>query len=297
MALVVCTSCDPTNYFVKRIQIDSQLHIIPVGHRVVLTPDRGPFYLFFRMGTGSTTVSHWDELPGEGTAPKHLFYLETNRDDVLDRTVKTDEILSGPFGSVDIEKTCFFNRPVDSSYSSVIVRAGTAAGHNIYEIPYQLPDVPKQLPPLTSINIVRIFNHDTGYTIASANYEVDGELGSLNLSEPVAGRATPEISTTVHLAANDPVLLKYGIPMRIDLQGFLRSRRIPLPEVARPQVLVVVNLVYGFDQLIRQDTIQNHTVTSTRYLRPFITEEEGILNPKCDAHLQQQRSMRLPTVE
>jgi len=58
-----------------------------------------------------------------------------------------------------------------------------------------------------------------------------------------------------------------------------------------------VILVYGFGKFIRQDSLEDGAVTSSRYLRPVLTEEEGILGPECDARFRQQQSTGRPTVQ
>lgn len=112
-------------------------------------------------------------------------HLDTDRSLFLDRTVKDDEILSGHYGAVYAVKTCFYNRPLQSGYSTVAV--GSYLNELGHEIPIELPAPPRNLPPLTSVSLVRIFRTDPEYVIVSANYEPDGRLGSLHVDKTKGG--------------------------------------------------------------------------------------------------------------
>ncbi len=302
LALILASmarSQEPRGYFVKELRIDSSQHLVPGGFRSLVEPVEGVYYFVFHTGTELTTVEHLEKKAGTAQAER-LLYLETNTDQVLDRTVKEDEILTGPFGTVYVEKTCFFNRPVATNFSHVTVMAGSSKDSSRREIPVQFSESPKDIPPLTSLSLVRIFQNDAGYLLASANYESSGELGSLNIAETKDGYVIPGRASTVfffRVDLNKPVAEKYGIPLRIDVQEFLHLRRLSLPNVALHQEIVVANQHFGFDKLIRQDQLENSAVVSSRYLRPFVTKEEEILDSECDSRFRQQQVMGLPTVE
>lgn len=292
-------SQEPLDYFVTELRVDGSQHLVPIGSRSLVEPVEGTFYSVAHTGTGLTIVSHMEKKPG-ATQAERLLYLETNTNQVLDRIVKEDEILTGPFGTVYVEKTCFFNRPVASNFGHVTVMAGSSKDPSRREIPVQFSESPKDIPPLTSLSLVRIFQNDAGYLLASANYESSGELGSLNIAETKDGYVTPGRASTVfffRVDLNKPVAEKYGIPLRIDVQEYLHLRRLSLPNVALHQEIVVVNQHFGFDKLIRQDQLENSAVVSSRYLRPFVTKEEETLDSECDSRFRQQQVMGLPTVE
>src|SRR5580692_11494473 len=86
------TSCEPTNFNVKEMKIDSDLHLLPVGDRRLRDPGEGSYYSFFYTATGLTTVDHFETNPRTGVS-EQLIYLEAGRNQVLDRTVKTEQIL------------------------------------------------------------------------------------------------------------------------------------------------------------------------------------------------------------
>lgn len=122
-------------------------------------------------------MDHFERKPG-AVARERSLYLETGQDQVLDRTVKTDEILSGPFGTVDAVKECFYTRPIENGFGSVAVEFN--GNDKEHELPSEVPSPTVGLPPLTSLSLVRIFRTSPEYVIVSANYERDGSLGSLN---------------------------------------------------------------------------------------------------------------------
>jgi hypothetical protein len=72
---------------------------------------------------------------------------------------------------------------------------------------------------------------------------------------------------------------------------------MPLLNISNPHERTIVILVYGFGKLMRQDSLEDGDVTSSRYLRPVVTQEEGILDPECDARFLRQQSTGRPTVQ
>ena len=155
------------------------------------------------------------------------------------------------------------------------------------------------LPPLTSLNLVRIFRNSPGYVVVSANYERDGSLGSLNVGNGTSMYRTgdPQVDDLMRRQLN-PTLTTYGIPTQIDVQKYLSSRRMPLPAVASAQEKNVVHEIYGFGKLIRQDELKDGAIAASRWLQPSVTKEEKeTLNALCDARFLQQQAIGLPTVE
>lgn len=303
LALILASTAasqEPLGYFVTELRIDNLQHLVPSGSRSQVEPVEGAYYSVHHTGTGFTSVAHIEKKPGAAQAER-LFYLETNTDQILDRTVKEDEILKGPFGTVYVEKTCFFNRPVASNWSHVTVMTGSSKDLSTPEIPAEFSESPKDLPPLTSFSVVRVFREHAGYVLAAANYESSGELGSLNIAETKDGYVIPGHASTVFFFQGDwnkPVAEKYGVPLRINVQEYLHSRQLFLPNVALEQEFVVVNQHFGFDKLIRQEHLDDKgTVVSSRYLRPFVTEEENSVESECSSRFRQQQAMALPTVE
>jgi hypothetical protein len=296
LPLMGCSQ-EPLGYFVKELRVDGSQHLVPSGSRSLVEPVEGTFYSVAHTGTRLTIVSHMEKKPG-ATQAERLLYLETNTNQVLDKIVKEDEILTGPFGTVYVEKTCFFNRPVASNFGHVTVMVGSNKDLSRPEIPTQLSAATKDIPPLTSLSLVRVFQNDAGYVVVSANYESWGGLGSLNIGETKDGYLIPgSASTSFRVDSKNPLVEKYGIPLRIDVQQYLNSRRLPLPNVALRQDITVVNQHFGFDKLIRQDQLEDSSVVSSRYLRPSVTKEEETLASECDSRFRQQRAMSLPTVQ
>jgi hypothetical protein len=141
--------------------------------------------------------------------------------------------------------------------------------------------------------------------VVSANYEENGELGSLHIDGAKDGNwlhsnDVPGAQGIVHRPAKGwdlSVLRRYGIPAQIDVQSYLRSHHIPLPADSLPQEVTVLNQHYGYNRFIRLDELSNGTVISSRFLQPSDTEEEKVLNPQCESRFRQQQELGLPTVE
>jgi hypothetical protein len=299
-----------TSPYFRELQIDSGLHLILTGSISLPNsqePNVGSYYAPFH-GAFVTSVDHRERKPGAVTRERSL-YLETNNDQVLDRTVKTDEILRGPFGAINAERECFYTRPIENVYGSVSVEFN---GNDLeHELPSEISSPTEGLPPLTSLSLVRIFRTSPEYVIVSANYERDGSLGSLNFGAAKSGSPAGDgpFGTAVYRTGDlqvdnlqrkglGPSLTKYGIPAHIDVEKYLLSRQMPLPAVALDQEKNVMNEFYGFGKLIRQDELKDGAIVASRWLQPSVTEEEKeTLNPLCDARFRQQQAIGLPTVE
>jgi hypothetical protein len=109
-----------TSPYFRELKIDSGLHLILTGGINLPNfqePDVGSYYAPFH-GAYVTSVDHREKKPG-AVARERSLYLETGQDQVLDRTVKTDEILRGPFGTVNAVRECFYTRPIQSGFGSV----------------------------------------------------------------------------------------------------------------------------------------------------------------------------------
>lgn len=293
--VLIGSSCEPTNFNVNELRIDSDLHLIPVGHRTLRAPDGGSYYFFFHTGTGLTLVNHIDTRP---SGRKRLMYLETGPNEVLLRTVKDEEILKGRYGTVYSTKTCFYSSPLARGYSSVSVGSGN---NGIDEVPIELPNAPEALPPLTSVSLIRIFRTAPEFVVVAGNYEPDGKMGGLQISGAKGGDRATYVGGGDYAfpgSTTQPVAIakQYGIPARIDVQDYLRSRRLTLPVVDLAQEIVAVDLHYGYDKLIRQDTLSDGMISSSRFLLPSVTSEEKILAPLCESRFRQQRATGLPTV-
>lgn len=267
----------------------------------------GSYYAPFK-GAFVTSVDHWEKKTGAGSRERSL-YLEAGRNQVLDRTVKFDEILKGPFGSVDAQRECFYTRPIEKGFSSVSVQFnGNGTQH---ELPVEVSGPPQGLPALTSITLIRIFRTTRDYVIVSANYEADGGLGSLNFGATKDGKLSPDgpsgtsMYRTPNPQVNDlqrrelmPTLVKYGIPSSIEVKKYLRSHALLLPAASLHQERDIMNEFYGFGKFIRQGEMKDGGIVASRWLRPSETKEEkDWLNVLCDARFRKQQSLGLPTVE
>jgi hypothetical protein len=296
LSMFFLSSCQ-SPYYYRELKIDSNLHLILIGGMAGFrAPDADSYYAPF-YGAHITSVDHFENKPGAIERERSL-YLETDQHQVLDRTVKDDEILRGPFGAVNAVRECFYTRPIKNGpgYISVEFNANDVQ----HELPAAVSSQPESLPALSSISLIRIFRTDPGYVIVSASYERDGSLGSLNFgySDQTARSWTAVYRPTDPLPELGPLLTKFGIPTRIDIEKYLRTRRMLLPDVALSQEKNVMNEFYGFGKFIRQDELENGTIVASRWLQPSETgEEKDILNALCDARFRQQQALGLSTVE
>ncbi len=302
LLLCISLSCrGPISQNFAKLEISSDLHLVP-SQPLSTEPSAGSFYFVFHAATGLTDVDHLWQDPA-AKSPTLLLFLETNHDQVLDRTTKSFQLLRGSFGTVYADKTCFFNRPPESNWSYVSVHSYFNTPTT--EVPSELPGPPGKLPPLTSLSLVRVFRAFPEYLVVAANYEANGDLGSLHIDGAKDGNW---LHSNFVPAAKDgfvqripkdfapDALKKYGIPTHIDVRYFL-SRHFPLPSASLPQEMVVFNQHYGFNKIIRQDQLKDGTVISSRFLQPSETAEENALNPECESRFHQQQTLGLPTVE
>ncbi len=67
--------------------------------------------------------------------------------------MKTDEILRGPFGSVDAVKECFYTRPIQNGSGSVSVEFN--GNDKEHELPSEVPSPTEDLTAMTSLSLVQ----------------------------------------------------------------------------------------------------------------------------------------------
>ncbi|MGI4826619.1 MAG: hypothetical protein ACRYFU_00250 [Janthinobacterium lividum] len=275
---------------------------MPLGQR----PQSGSYYAPF-YGASGTSIDHLEKR-AESVSPERALYLETNRDQVLDFTSKEDEVLSGPFGSLNAKRECFYTRPIESTFGSVSIEFN---GNDMqHEVPLVISGPPQGLPALTSLSLVRIFHTGADYVIITANYEPDGRLGSLDYGSARNGHPSPGPSGTATYRTSDPVvdeilrsqlapdLERYGIPVSIAVKKYLQSRTMPLPASSLQQYRNVLHAFYGFGKFIRQDELRDGIIVTSRWLQPSQTKEEkDTLNILCDERFRKQQTLGLPTVE
>jgi hypothetical protein len=290
-------ACGPElGYFVPGMKVDAQQHLISVGPKSLQPLRTGSFYSFDHTATQLTIVNHFEWQTGASNV-RRLLYLEAERG-VLERTVKDDEIVTGPFGALVTEKTCFYNRPVETYRSSLKILVQSLTPEIGREIPEPVSAVPNNVVPLTSISIVRIFGAAPQFIFASGNYEANGMIGSVQSGKVVKGEVQPGSSVMMPSAPEfNAIRQASGLPRRIDVETYFRQKRLPLLETWNPKERAVVVLVYGFGELMREDSLDGDAVISSRYFKPIMTEEERGLDPECVKRLRQQESIGKPTVE
>ena len=295
--LVVLSACKPrgpTNYYVSGIQVSRDGQLLPVGTRSLFETGSGSNYFFFHAAE-LTSVDHRERGPGESEAHRSL-YLETARDGRLDRTVKADALLMGDFGTIYAEKTCFYNRPVQSNYNSVKVTFFSSGYTEAYDKPTVLPDAPEVVPPLSSVSLLRVIHNGMDYTLVSADYEASGELRGFRVARANGGNIYPATDESSYpLNSKDPRLEKYGVPSILKIDSDLTFHRLRLPSVRDSDVSTWLIQFHGFGKLIHQLQLREGLQFTSRWLQPSVTEEEHTIGPECDSRFGQQLSMGLPT--
>jgi hypothetical protein len=145
---------------------------------------------------------------------------------------------------------------------------------------------------------VRFFASGPQLIFGSGNYGVNGAINNIQSGKVVNGDLQPGSSIIFPLAPDfDKIRQTSDLPPRVEVENYLRSKRMPLLNISNPHERTIVILVYGFGKLMRQDSLEDGDVTSSRYLRPVVTQEEGILDPECDARFLRQQSTGRPTVQ
>jgi len=294
IALSACKSQGPTNYYVQGIQISRDGQVSPVGTRSLFETRPGSNFYFFHTAK-LTIVQHMEKIPGESELHR-LLDLETKPDGRLDRTVKSDVLLMGDFGTIYADKTCFYNRPVQSSYNSVKITFFSNGYPQAYDKPTVLPDAPEVVPPLSSVSLVRVIHNESDYTLVSADYESSGELRNFHVAKAHGGDiypATDEVSYPLN--SEDPRMEKYGIPSVLKIDSDSSLPRLQLPSVRESDVSTWLIRFHDFGKLIHQQQLREGQPLSSRWLQPSVTEEEHIIGPECDSRFRQQLSMGLPT--
>jgi hypothetical protein len=291
LAAALCVACGPsqyTNYFVPNLQIDSQQRLIPVGPQSLQHPGTDSYYMFFH-GAFVTSVDHFARRKGT-TEFRRLFYLESDnkQGDRLESTVKTEDLVTGSVVAIVSRKTCFYNRPVDTYRPSVQVLM-QSMHPDIEEIPDQVPP-PESPGELTSAAIVRWRGTSPQYAIAIGNYESNGTLGSIDQGITVNGDVQPGSSYGVPDAPElEKARRDFSLPLQFDLESYLHARKLS-PSTSDLGEQTIVILTYGYGKLFRQDNLENGMVVSSRFLKPGITQEEGVLGPQCDQQLHEQKA-------
>ena len=293
-----CIGCEPrTNFYVRELKIGPEKHLIPVGSKSLNHPDSSSYYMFFYTATGLTIVNHFARQTPDHPTLRSLLYLEADRGG-LARTVKTSEIETGQFGAVTIDKTCFYKPPEQNYLSSVKVLIQSVQPDIGRDIPDPASATTSDMPPLTSLAVVRFHRANSSLVFGSGNYGADGSIGSIHAGEVANSELQPGSSITLSLAPGfEDIRKPSGLPSKVQLNDYLRLRRLPLPKIPDAEDHSLVVLVYGFGELLRVDSLQNGTVISSRYLKPIATEEERILRPECDNGLRRQQALGKPTVQ
>ena len=296
LALLPLTSCQgvgPTNFFFNQLEIDSELHLRPQGPRSLSAPGSGSSFSFFR-GAYITSVEHFAMTSGSAS-PADLLYLEADLNQRLSRTVKTDRLLDGPFGSIYVTRHCFYNKAPGAYVNYISVEANQRGAG---EVPSEVLRPTGDLPPLTSVGLIRVFRSDGGYEIVTASYEANGKLGGIYTARTFASEGAPiNPAQFLYRGGRDPRLEQYGIPPTIDVQHYLQRHDLVLPAASLALERAVVTLHFGFNKLLRRDDLRDGAIASSTFLQPSVTREEQQLGPECENQLRRQMLSGQRTVD
>jgi hypothetical protein len=273
-AISAC-SFHPTSYVVRQIRIGLDGQVQPIGTPLLVDPPSGSYYRFFH-GANLVSVNHFERKDVSANT-RRLLYLETKLDGKLDRTVKSDELLIGDFGTVSARRTCFYNRPLTSNFSSVMVSLDPNGYPQAFEVPSAVSSAPEPLPPLTSVSIVRVIHDNDGYVVVSADYEANGRRRNLQTFK----RKNSQNEILYKTAPADPLLEAFSIPQSADMTLYATAHRLELQDAANTESTSLIQF-YGFGKLIELQELRKGVPVSTRWLKPTITSEEEVIGPECE---------------
>ncbi len=280
--LISCQS-EPTLYYFRGLKIGSGGRFIRL-QRLPGQPATGSYYSIMR-GASIDMVSHYASI--EDQPPRVVLLLSSDQNRSLLETVRIEQIATGPYGTLSLEKDCFYKRPQSGYRSSLLVRAYL----NDAQLPVQahLAGLPANHPPLTEVSLVRIMQSSSSYLVAAATYEASGRLGSVMQStvrpggELISGSSSYNRNFSLQAKIND-----LGLLTQFSAADYLRTHRVRLPPSSDPKAETMIVLRYGFDQFLQLDTIRYGRPISSSYLEPYLSPEDAGLNDKCDADLRNQ---------
>lgn len=239
------------------------------------------------------------------TPPYVAFFMSGNlQNDKLDETTKRTELVHAEFGSISLQKTCFFNRSFQSNRNTLAIGR--------YDVQAE-PAKMIEKPPLTReekpsfFALLRVYRDGPGAVVLTGNYEADGRLGSLHVDHTRGGARLfyPEDGTP--WVANDysgiPAKLNpVGIGGPLTLASVSANPYVRLPPAPLPVLQQALFTVYGEGDLVREDLLAQGAdgallPTETRYLQPSSVEEQRQTDPACNAQLAKQRATQKGTVE
>jgi hypothetical protein len=294
-----CGPSGPRNGFYQRIRIGPDGKIAPEGERTLYEPAVLNFFDYF-SGSYVLSIEH-RVRPVQGAPAQKAFYLEAKETNArLDRTVKTSELLHGEFGSISLEKTCFYNRSFDVNLDTVAIGL-----HDGRSEPAKLVNPPTAQKIPTSFALLRVFRDGDGAAVVSGGYEANGTLRSLHVNHTRSGARLFYQEDGIFMyplssqMASAPNPIGVGLPLVLESgsKGFMR-----LPVTSFPVTAEALFTVYADGLLVREDVLAEgrnglSALKETRYLQPSVVDEQRQLDPACNAQLAKQRTAQKRTVE
>jgi hypothetical protein len=246
-------------------------------------PVLGSYYQLWTGPGGGTSVDHFFRRDPE-TPPFRYGFLGT-RDHLIYQSENWREILRGPFGTVYSQKTCFFNRPIETWGNLLVVSLyGNSRGE-----PPTMSDEPPATGPatLTNVSVIRVLRGGPEYIVAVALYGADGRArglsveGGRNADWVPGGKASiPEPNLTGGDQA--AVMTSFGFPETVSIARALTQRPIGLATPSRgPVERDAISLHYSYDRWLRQDEYLVAGEHHTRYLTYVRTPEDVALHEAC----------------
>jgi hypothetical protein len=245
---------------------------------------------------GDVIITHWERRT---TPPFHVTYdqLRVDRNWRLSQRTKLQELSRGPFGVIALETLFRYDHPLSlmkglgwqNVGTSVMIRClpldhpgGEPSGLDLQR-PTQTTE------PLSAISFIRVLHFAPSLVIAGALYFPDGRLHSLHTSrEQVehmydafltpAGQYITEQSIPAQLQAADELRELFAIPRLFPVKAYLVEPFVFFKDAAYPDLVVLVNLHYGLNRLVHQDTFDPQRHVPTRSILTWTnTEADGLL--------------------
>ncbi len=246
-------------------------------------PPSSSYYSYFH-GAYIDMVSHFVSV--DGKSPQMVLNLSTDADRKLLETLRIEPISKGPYGTLSLQKECFYKTGYRSQIS---IRSSLSDTH--LPTPMSLGVLPDRHAPVTEVSLIRIRRSASNYLIAAATYEASGRPGSVWQIEVKPGGE--QLSATGY-SSNFSLrnkLAELGLLQQFSLLSYEKADSLILPESVQPELQTVVVLRYGFDTILQVDTIREGKRTSSMYLKPYVDSQDALLNERCDSSLEDQLAL------
>ncbi len=144
----------------------------------------------------------------------------------------------------------------------------------------------------TNFSLIRILRGAPEYLVITATYSARGRLRAYSIDgakggdwvhpNGVEGAGWFNVPDGVADGSQSAALMRFGLPLTIDIDEILQSGRVALPPPGAFTIeREVFNVHYAYDRWIRQDDFTPRNEHQRRYLTSPQTPEDAVLLPLC----------------